>query len=122
MIGYITLGTNNITKAAEFYDAIFEELGARKVHNYDRFVSWAVEGSDIFFAIMTPYNQEPASFGNGSMIAIKVLDESVAQGVHAKAMTLGAKNEGDPGIRQANYYCAYFRDLDGNKLNFYCVL
>lgn len=119
MIGYITLGSNNVPKAAAFYDSLFEIIGASRVYDYDSFVAWAVDGESVIFSITSPFNGETATSGNGTMIALVVESEKQVDLLHAKAISLGADNEGDPGMRSGGYYCAYFRDLDGNKLNFY---
>lgn len=119
MIGYITLGSNDIAKSAKFYDQIFEILGARRVYDHDRYVAWATHVNSIIFSITTPFDGEAATSGNGTMIALTVSTQEQVNLLHAKALSLGAENEGDPGLRSGGYYCAYFRDLDGNKLNFH---
>ncbi|MBU2987057.1 VOC family protein [Saccharophagus degradans] len=119
MIGYITLGSNNVVKAAEFYEALFEILGAKRVYDYDGYVAWSTDGESAIFSITTPFNGELATSGNGTMIALSVTSEEQVNLLHAKAISLGALNEGDPGMRSGGYYCAYFRDVDGNKLNFH---
>lgn len=121
MIGYITLGSNDIETAAKFYDEIFEEIGARRVWDKPGFVAWSNPENASAFAIVSPYNNEAATIGNGVMISIKAPDQKTIDLIHNKAIKLGAKNEGNPGPREPNSYCAYFRDLDGNKINFYCI-
>lgn len=122
MIGYITLGTNDMARSAAFYDRLFEIIGARKVYDYDRFVGWNIGESQQMFAVVKPYDGKEATYGNGTMIALKVENEDVVRSVHALALEQGGVCEGEPGIRQGNYFCGYCRDLDGNKLNFYCML
>ncbi|SMF15668.1 Predicted lactoylglutathione lyase [Alteromonadaceae bacterium Bs31] len=119
MIGYITLGSNDVVKAAKFYDPLFEILGASRVYDYDSYVAWATDGEPVIFSITSPFNGEAATFGNGTMIALSVASEQQVNLLHEKAISLGAVNEGEPGERAGGYYCAYFRDLDGNKLNFH---
>ena len=121
MIGYITLGSNNVKTSAEFYDSLFAELGATRMWDTPEFVAWSKGDDSPFFAIMTPHDKNPATVGNGVMIALESQNSDTVDLIHSKAMKLGATNEGDPGLRKAGYYCGYIRDLDGNKLNFYCV-
>ena len=120
MIGYITLGSNNLQVAATFYDELFKLLGAKRVYDADGFKAWSVGRDEPFFSVLSPFDKNDATVGNGVMIGLKASSEQLVDQLHAKAIELGAKNEGDPGIRQGGYYCAYFRDLDGNKLNFHC--
>jgi predicted lactoylglutathione lyase len=122
MIGYITLGTNDISKAVDFYDKIFDIIDAKKIHDYDRFVGWSLGESDQVFAVAKPFNGEEATYGNGTMIALKLKNQQDVEQCYAKALELGGTNEGEPGVRQGSYFCAYCRDLDGNKLNFYYQL
>ena len=121
MIGYITLGSNDVQASAAFYDQLFSEIGATRLWDMPSFVAWSKGDDSPFFAITTPNNKEAATVGNGVMIAIQSPDPETVDLIHSKAIKLGSANEGDPGLRQAGYYCAYLRDLDGNKLNFYCV-
>ncbi|NRB40466.1 MAG: VOC family protein [Pseudomonadales bacterium] len=121
MIGYITLGSNDVQTSAKFYDQLFSEVGASRLWDTPAFVAWSKGDDSPFFAITTPHDKEAATVGNGVMIAIQAANQAAVDLIHSKALALGSKNEGDPGLRQAGYYCAYLRDLDGNKLNFYCV-
>ncbi|WP_062270984.1 VOC family protein [Endozoicomonas arenosclerae] len=121
MIGYITLGSNNIQASTEFYDQIFNELGASRIWDTPSFIAWGADKNSPFFAVTSPFNKEPATAGNGVMIAIKAPNPESVGLAHATALKLGAINEGEPGVRPAGFYCAYCRDLDGNKLNFYCA-
>lgn len=119
MIGYITLGSNNIAQSAQFYDALFEKLNINRVLDYPQFVAWGYTLKDLLFCITEPNNQEVATTGNGVMIGLKTESEKQVDELHALALSLGALNEGDPGLRKSGYYCAYFRDLEGNKINFH---
>ena len=122
MIGYITLGSNNIAESAQFYDELFKLLGAKRTYDYETFVGWGNDPTASMFSIISPFDGKPASVGNGVMIAITVPSPAVVDEIHAKALSLGAVNEGNPGVRQETYYCAYFRDMDGHKLNFFCAV
>ena len=121
MIGYTTLGSNDVQASATFYDQLFSEMGITRLWDTPAFVAWRKNDDEPFFAITTPHNKEAATVGNGVMIAIKTDNQQIVDAIHKKALSLGGDNEGDPGLRQAGYYCAYVRDLDGNKLNFYCL-
>lgn len=121
MIGYITLGSNNIPEATKFYDALFQAIGAKRVFTYETFMAWSLDRNTPMFSIVKPFDGNNASVGNGVMIALNASSPEQVQTLHAKAIELGATNEGDPGMREGGYYCAYFRDLDGNKLNFHCI-
>ncbi len=121
MIGYVTLGSNDVLAAAKFYEAILSELGVKRLFDYEAFVAWGQDKKSPLLAIIRPHNREPASVGNGVMIALRAENQEQVKALHARAMRLGAQDEGQPGMREGGYYCAYFRDLDGNKLNFFCV-
>lgn len=71
------------------------------------------------FSVIKPYDGNPATVGNGTMIALAADSTKQVDALHAKALLLGADDEGAPGMRQSGFYCAYARDLDGNKLNFF---
>lgn len=119
MIGYITVGTNDIDKASAFYDALFAEMGAKRTMDFDVFKVWST-GSGAGFSVTLPFNQEPATVGNGVMIALSAENPAMVDKLHAKALALGATDEGAPGPRgDGGFYAGYFRDLDGNKINFF---
>ena len=122
MIGYVTLGTDDIPRAAGFYDGLMSVIGAERIFTGDNFIAWGTSMNAPGLSVITPYDGKPASIGNGTMVALVVDSPEKVHAVHAKAMELGGANEGDPGPRQGNFYAAYFRDLDGHKLNaFYMV-
>ena len=120
MIGYVTLGTNNIERAAAFYDALLQELNASRLMETPRFIAWAVVPGEPMISIMKPFDGNAATVGNGVMVALAAEDKQQVQAVYNKAMALGAVDEGAPGPR-GPLYAAYFRDPDGNKLNAYCI-
>ncbi|MBC3910031.1 VOC family protein [Undibacterium umbellatum] len=122
MIGYITLGTNDVKRAAAFYDALLAEIGAKRTMESEGFVAWGVSPKHPALGIITPFNGEAATVGNGSMAALVVKTKEQVQALHNKALELGGKDEGAPGPRgDSGFYAAYFRDLDGNKLNAFCM-
>lgn len=119
MIGYITLGTNDFEKAVGFYDELFSSIGAGRFLETEQFVAWSTGMEHAGFSITKPFNGEPATVGNGTMIAIMLDSNEQVKSFYDKALSLGATCEGGPGPRSemAGFYAAYFRDLDGNKLN-----
>lgn len=122
MIGYITLGTNNMERAAAFYDALFTEIGAGRFMQEENFIAWAVSPDKPAFSISKPFDGGLATVGNGVMIALALETPEQVKSLYGKAIELGATDEGKPGNRGDNgFYAAYFRDLDGNKLNFFCM-
>ena len=122
MIGYVTLGTNQFDDAVKFYDELLALIDAGRVMEGDTFVAWATGANAPALSVMHPYNKEPATAGNGTMIAIIVDAPEKVDAMHAKALELGGADEGAPGDRGNNFSAAYFRDLDGNKLNAFCML
>ena len=120
MIGFITLGTNDLERAAKFYDALLSELGAKRASESERGVFWSAGDGTTTLAVLKPQNGEPATAGNGTMVALAASSPEQVDALHAKAMSLGAANEGDPGPRgTGTFYGGYFRDLDGNKVVFF---
>ena len=122
MIGYVTLGTNNLEKAARFYDDLFAVIGAGRAMEGDTFIAWAASPTSPAVSIIEPYDGNAATVGNGTMVALVVDKPEKVHEVHARALELGGANEGDPGPRQDGFYAGYFRDLDGNKLNAFCMV
>lgn len=121
MIGYVTLGTNDFPRAAAFYDALCGELGAARVMETDHFIGWGTAMDQPMLMLFLPHDGKPATVGNGVMVALRAGSKEDVDRLHAKAMELGAANEGDPGPRGDGFYGAYFRDLDGNKLNLFHI-
>jgi predicted lactoylglutathione lyase len=121
MIGYVTVGTNDLAKAADFYDELLAGIGAKRFMEMETFIAWSNDPSAAGFSITKPFDGNPASVGNGVMIALMVESTDKVDALHAKAIELGATDEGAPGARSDDFYAGYFRDLDGNKLNFFCM-
>ncbi len=122
MIGYVTLGTNDIDRAAEFYDALLQEIGASRMMESEKFVAWAVAPDQPALSITKPFDGKAASVGNGVMVALAVNNRDKVDALYQKAIDLGGSDEGAPGPRgDSGFYAAYFRDLDGNKLNAFCM-
>ncbi len=122
MIGYVTLGTNDLERAAAFYDALLAEIGATRFMEFDTFIAWAVDPDKPGLALTRPFDGKAATVGNGVMVALAVGSRDKVDAVHAKALSLGGKDEGAPGPRgDSGFYAGYFRDPDGNKLNAFCM-
>ena len=117
MIGYTTLGTNDLPRAAAFYDQLLGTLGAKRWMDYETFIAWSCAADKPALAIIKPYDGKAATVGNGTMVALIMDSKAKVDAIHKKAMELGGKDEGAPGPRGEGFYAAYFRDLDGNKLN-----
>ena len=121
MISYAMLGTNDLSKARAFYDPITQMMGARVVGAFtsDKRVWYSIAKDTPMLVIIKPYDDQPATSGNGSMLAFTCPSRAVVDDIHAKALSLGAVDEGAPGLRGDAFYGAYFRDPDGNKLCIY---
>lgn len=120
MIGYVVVGTNDWPRALAFYDALMAEMGAKRLMDFEGFVVWGRDRDTPGLALAVPHNRQPATVGNGMMVAFRVQTPEQVDRLYRKALALGGTDEGPPGDRGYNYYGAYFRDLDGNKLNFHC--
>jgi catechol 2,3-dioxygenase-like lactoylglutathione lyase family enzyme len=121
MIGYVTIGTNDMQRAAKFYDALLAEVGGKRRMEGDRFITWSAGEQGPGIGIIKPFDGKSATVGNGMMVALFGGSPEKVQRLHAKALELGGTDEGPPGLRFGNFYAAYFRDLDGNKLSAFCM-
>lgn len=122
MIAYTMLGTNDLDRAGAFYDALLAPLGARRLAEGGGKIGWGRDASQPLFFVTTPFDGQKATAGNGTMIALGLQDPAQIDETHARALALGATDEGAPGPRMGGrFHCAYFRDLDGNKLNLWCM-
>jgi catechol 2,3-dioxygenase-like lactoylglutathione lyase family enzyme len=122
MISHVFIGTNDFNRAFEFYSKVANELGlVLKFSDAEK--SWAawhsVQSPRPLFIIGQAFNNMPAIAGNGNMVALLATSSEMVNRIHAIALLAGAQCEGAPGLRpqyHAQYYGAYFRDLDGNKM------
>ncbi|MDN3918832.1 VOC family protein [Roseateles violae] len=121
MIGYTTLGTNDLPRAAAFYDELFAVIGVRRMMDFGRGYAWGKAMDQPGFGLMKPFDGQAATVGNGVMVALVVDSKDKVDALYAKALELGGRDEGAPGQRGEGFYAAYFRDLDGNKLNAFCT-
>ena len=117
MIGYVTLGTNDLARAASFYDALLGEIGAKRTLESERFVTWSAGAEGPGLGVIKPHDGKPATPGNGAMVALEVDSQAKVKALYDMALKLGGTDEGPPGLRWGTFYAGYFRDLDGNKLN-----
>jgi len=118
MIGYVTVGTNDLDRARKYFDALFEDLGGKRAMEADHITLWTTQPGQAMVAAVKPHDGNPATAGNGTMVALAAPSREMVDKLHAKALALGSQDEGAPGARSDNFYGAYFRDLDGNK---FCV-
>lgn len=121
MIGYVTLGTNDLQKSAVFYDALLAEIGAKRMMEGETFIAWGVGPDKPGFGVIKPYDGKAATVGNGVMVALACDKPETVDRLYHKAIELGAADEGAAGPRGDGFYGGYFRDPDGNKLNFFCM-
>ncbi len=121
MIGYVTIGITDLERAGAFYKPIMAELGVPLSRSTHKSMSFGKFGAGGGLSITKPFDGNPATAGNGSMVALEARDHDHVNRLHALALSLGAPCEGPPGIRGSTYYGAYFRDPDGNKLCVYVM-
>ena len=117
MIGYTTLGSNDIERAAAFYDDLFAVCGATRIMDMGTFILWGTSLEESALALTKPYDGNTATVGNGVMVAIRTQSKEEVDALYNKAIELGGADEGAPGPRGDGFYAGYFRDLEGNKLN-----
>ena len=121
-IGYTMLGTNDLERAAAFYDALLGELGAKRFIQTDRGISWSFGPTTTSLCLTKPFDNKVATVGNGVMVALGLDNRKMVDAAYVRAIELGATDEGQPGPRgDAGFYAGYFRDPDGNKLNVFCI-
>jgi catechol 2,3-dioxygenase-like lactoylglutathione lyase family enzyme len=115
-LGYTTVGSNDLPRALAFYDALLGSAGLER--QFDHPSGGRIYGKDgrFCFGVLGPYDKQPATAGNGAMVAFSLDSRDEVDAFHAKALALGGADEGAPGLRAPTFYFSYFRDLDGNKL------
>src|SRR5436305_2947872 len=117
MLGYVTLGTNDLARASKFYDALTAELGVGRMMENEQFIAWGAPGGGAGIGLTKPFDGKAASVGNGVMVALHAKDEAQVHRLYDIALANGGSDEGPPGPRGDSFYAGYFRDPDGNKLN-----
>ncbi len=116
MIGYITVGTNDLARASAFYDKLFQNIGGSRIFEPERSVVWSFGPTCAAFGVTLPFDGNPATVGNGVMVGLSMVSKDKVNAFYHEAIKLGAADEGAPGKRSDTFYAAYFRDLDGNKI------
>ena len=122
MIGYLTVGTNDLQRATLFYDALFAKMGGTRAYSKDRMTAWGFGEGKPLFAVTSPFDGSDASAGNGVMVALTVKNPAMVNNLHSMALEMGGQREGGPYLKGNHFYVGYVRDLDGNKLNFHCYV
>ena len=123
MIGYVTLGSNDLERSAKFYDPLAAEMGVGRMMEFESFIAWGAMDGAPGIAATQPYDGKEASVGNGTMVALEARDRDQVKRLYDIALANGGSCEGEPGPRGEPdengmvFYAAYFRDPDGNKLN-----
>jgi catechol 2,3-dioxygenase-like lactoylglutathione lyase family enzyme len=124
MLAYVMVGTNNVKRAANFYDAALAPLGLVRTGGDNHSLGYGPKNppNKSMFFVTKPYNKKPATLGNGTMISLTAKSRRAVEAFHAAALASGGTDEGKPGPRpkDASNYCAYARDPDGNKICAYC--
>src|SRR5579875_3757332 len=110
MIGYVTLGTNDRSKSACFYDALCGEMGVGRMMENDQFIAWGTAGGGPGIGVTAPFDGKPATVGNGVMVALAAKDIAQVHRLYELALANGGADEGAPGPRGEGFYAAYFRD------------
>lgn len=128
MIGYVTLGTNDLQANAPFYDALAKELGVGRMMDFESFIAWGAWDGAPGIGLTKPFDGNAATVGNGVMVALQAKDKEQVHKLYEIAMANGGSDEGAPGPRgdaDENgmvFYAGYFRDRDGNKLNAFTMV
>jgi len=120
-LNYVMIGSNDVVRARAYFDAVLPVIGGEVIMDFMPHGFCYQMGNGGRLWITQPYNQEPATPGNGNMVGLLCDSEEQVQAAHAAALAHGGSNEGDPGPRPQygpNFYGAYVRDLDGNKMSF----
>lgn len=117
MIGYVTVGTNDLERAAKFYDALAAELETPRMMEFETFIAWGIADGPAGIAVTKPHDGAPATVGNGVMVAFEARDAAQVDKLYQIALDNGGSDEGAPGPRGDGFYAGYFRDPDGNKCN-----
>jgi catechol 2,3-dioxygenase-like lactoylglutathione lyase family enzyme len=126
MFSYVSLGTRDLACASRFYDAVLAPLGHARVEDYDpedRSAAWGLDDPGPHLWVTQPFDGNPASVGNGTMVSFLAPNRAAVDAFHAAALAHGGTDEGPPGLRPEygpHFYAAYVRDPDGNKLNAVC--
>jgi catechol 2,3-dioxygenase-like lactoylglutathione lyase family enzyme len=122
MISYLMVGTNDLPRAVQYFDALMTDMGATKAYDSPTSSGWGWGIGTPMFIVCSPFDKKAATVGNGCMVSFSAKSKEQVDSLYAKALQLGGSSEGEPGLRGETLYAAYFRDPDGNKFNFICYL
>lgn len=124
MLSHVMVGVRDVQRAERFYGPVLDALGLVLKFSDERWAAWKPQDVDRpLFIVGKPFDREPATAGNGQMVAFSAPSRAIVDRCYSLALELGGKDEGKPGLRadyHPNYYGAYFRDPDGNKLCVVC--
>jgi catechol 2,3-dioxygenase-like lactoylglutathione lyase family enzyme len=123
MLGYVTIGARDSEASGKFYDAVLVHVGDERKFSDNGWIGYGPKGADShYFYVCPPFNKEPATFGNGTMMAFKAPSQEAVDAAYAAGMAAGGSDEGKPGYRPPDgdkFYGAYLRDPTGNKICIY---
>ena len=116
-------GSNDLTAAGQFYDAVLSLVDMTRLVTEEAELGYGLKDGETSFWVLRPFNKQPATIGNGSQIMFRAASPAIVDEFHATTLRLGGTDEGAPGPRDyaEGYYGAYCRDLDGNKLHVFCI-
>ena len=125
MLGYTLIGTSDLKAARVFFDKVFAELGVKRLYDADRMSYWGEGFTSGAVGVCYPFDGKAASYGNGTMLALQAPSRAAVDAAYRMALAQGGRDEGKPGVRAGEgdgaFYCAYFRDLDGNKFSLFRI-
>lgn len=121
MVGYVTIGASDFDRSLDYYEKLLGPVGAKRLMELENFTLLGRSFDEPGIAVVRPYDGNPQSVGNGIMVALQLASKEEVDALYARAIENGGSDEGPPGDRGGIFYAAYFRDIDGNKLNAYCV-
>jgi catechol 2,3-dioxygenase-like lactoylglutathione lyase family enzyme len=123
MFSHLTVGSNDIARSKAFYDGVTQPLGLVRHTDSPGGIGYSRQGGRPQLWIVLPLDKQAATVGNGITIGLEADTRPAVDAAYAAAMANGGKDEGAPGLRphyHANYYAAYVRDPDGNKVCVVC--
>jgi catechol 2,3-dioxygenase-like lactoylglutathione lyase family enzyme len=121
MIGYVCLGTSDLERATAYYNALLAPMGGKVVMDFGRGRAWGTAPDKPMLSVIRPFNGEAAHPGNGMMTALACANPAQVDAQYKLAIELGGTDEGPAGPRGPGFHAGYLRDLDGNKLCFFCM-
>lgn len=119
MIGYVTIGVSDMEKGKAFWTELLEPLGAKMIMDLDRIALIGPAMDQPMLAVCVPWDEVDPHPGNGNMVAFPAGSREKVDEMYARAIAMGAADEGPAGERMPTFYGGYFRDPDGNKAVFY---